>query len=539
MASHNGQSNTGLAKTMSVILPKRANVDYLAPSQALEDAKKKLGPLYFDAKLIECPQNAVELSKLMQEWDEIDKKKFHVIEETRRSQRVLLHTLGSRYSFSNHASSLASCSDLRDVKLPPPGFRYHSNGKPKLSLVPDQDLSSEYSPSTSCIGSRVESNETVVGRPLSPPRPHLHHNDLYDDSPEIANETFIDHENVSAGSSEASLTINEKFVPGESRITIAKVETQEPSLRIDYENEIKNLENIIKEINEDLEKNHIDLYENSGSAKGKVYAFLRAHARGDKVTLKQLIEPNESAKPNDRFAIAPGSSAFDVRCKFDNSHKSKSNLHKTPANTSNHGNCVACVCKLKHQSAVWSPTKRDVSKTVLQRWNSSTHGQIHESTTALPTVGACDLGNRACSAFALGRKSSISLPKSNTASVNRFAHTTAPQKSANDEEGVLQKCKQNKKSSMVMFNNEIMTTTEDTPTIFRTTKSTPDSSILHRESSHTVHLRNSKSAQHGRSVSTMDSTRAKSDLFVRPSSCSRDQQSRMDFLKADAVSSKY
>ncbi|XP_033740918.1 uncharacterized protein LOC117327827 [Pecten maximus] len=518
---NNRQVSRGVENAMSIVLPKRANVDFLAPSQALQDARKKLGPIYFDAKLIECPQNAVELSKLIQEWDEIDKKKFKVLEEARRNQRVLLHTLGSRYSFSKHVSGLSSASDLRDVKLPPPGFRYHSNGLPKLSLVPDQDRFPEYTPSQSWLDLKFEGNEEKFVRPLSPPRHHLHDKDL--DISETPIENVSGNVSLSSVNSDAQTTETDKYVQGESRITIAKIEKQEPSYHIDYENEIKNLENIIKEINEDLEKNNIDLYENSGSAKGKVYAFLRAHARGDKVSLKQLVEPHESSRPNDRFAILPGSSTFDVRDSLGKSKSLKSDLHKRKINTRNHGNCVACVCRIKHDNAALTQKRKDVSKMVLKRWNSSTRGTIYDSASTLSTAF---LNKRACSSEALRKKQS-SPSRAGIASPTRLSKTAVPQQDEKKNNSNIR----TKKSSQVVFRTESRPT--NTHLLLGTTKSTPETSIRKQSSREHVQLRNTKSAMSERKIEAFE-RRAQSVMFNRPSSSSRENQSRMDFLKADA-----
>ncbi|XP_060084711.1 uncharacterized protein LOC132563975 [Ylistrum balloti] len=522
VAHHNRQTDGGVNNAMSIVLPKRANVDFLAPSQALQDAKKKLGPVYFDAKLIECPQNAVELSKLIQEWDEIDKKKFKIIEETRRNQRVLLHTLGSKYTFSKHVTGLDSASDLRDAKLPPPGFRYHSNGAPKLSLVQDQDIFSEYSPSQSWLELKSEGDEEPFGLPLGAPRRHLYKKDI-EDASKTAIENISGNVSLSSTNSDFQPAITDKYIPGESRITIAKIEKEEPSINIDYENEIKNLENIIKEINEDLEKNNIDLHENSGSAKGKVYAFLRAHARGDKVSLKQLVEPQEWSRPNDRFAIPPGSSTFDVRDPLRKSKSSKSDLHKRKINTRNHGNCVACVCKIKDHNAALSQKRKDVSKLVLKRWNSSTRGNLNESSTFLSTAF---LNKRACSAVAL-RRNHNSSPRADNASPIRSSKTTVPHK---DEEGKYPLTRHTKKSSQVMFRTESLSSNNDS--LLRTAKSTPETSVRKQVSSR-EHLRNTKSAMSERKIDVLE-RRAQSALFARPSSCLRDRQSRMEFLKEDA-----
>jgi hypothetical protein len=59
-------------------------------------------------RLVECRQNAVELAKLLQTLDDIDKKRLHAEEENKRNQRILLSKL--------------------QYKVPRSGFRYHANG---------------------------------------------------------------------------------------------------------------------------------------------------------------------------------------------------------------------------------------------------------------------------------------------------------------------------------------------------------------------------------------------------------------------------
>lgn len=125
---------------MSIVLPssennlKRASSTRFAPSKCLLEAKEKLGPIYYNSRLVECPQNAIEISKLLHTYSEIDKKSFQVKEENRRQQRQLIHNLESRYSFTRRVS--LQDQKVSDIKLPPTGFRYHSDGTPKLVRVP-------------------------------------------------------------------------------------------------------------------------------------------------------------------------------------------------------------------------------------------------------------------------------------------------------------------------------------------------------------------------------------------------------------------
>ena len=356
---------------MSIVLPRRKNTDFLAPSKTLLDAKKKLGPIYFDAKLIECPQNAVELTKLIQRLDDLEKQKFKAIEETSRSERILLHNFQSKQKFTNSGSSVEIIPDIRDVKLPPPGFRYHANGDPKMNL--------------NFADPKYRVKEEFKWRPPGMPR---------SDTEQLVKSTFITSNEIPVDDefredvvSEARLfdaqedlsapdddeTNNEdtipKYVNGESKITISANNTdQKTKFAVNYAKEIADLEKIIKEINEDLANNSIDLNEYSG-AKGKVYSFLRAHARGDRVSWKHIVEPPEFKRPNDRFVIPPGSSTF---------NKSDANLHKREVKTRTHGNCQACQLKLKHNDLDYQQMKRDIKRKsfVLPKWNIAPKGKL-------------------------------------------------------------------------------------------------------------------------------------------------------------------
>lgn len=89
-----------------------------APSKSLQEARGKLGATYFNLRLVECRQNAVELVKLLQTLDDIDKKRLHAEEENKRNQRILLSKLQYK-----HIST----------KVPRSGFRYQANGSKQLS----------------------------------------------------------------------------------------------------------------------------------------------------------------------------------------------------------------------------------------------------------------------------------------------------------------------------------------------------------------------------------------------------------------------
>lgn len=288
----------------------------LTPSKALQDAKKRLGPVYFDAKLVECPQNAVILTKLLNHLDELDKQRLKIIEEGRKNQRILLHTLQSRYTFSKSSMTLSANKSIRDIKLPPPGFRYHANGDPKLSLLQSSDQPTRFQ-------------------------------NLCEQEDVLLKQTFIrsdGHLNTFEIKQESSKTAEEN---------------------VEYKDEIQEIENIIRELEEDLEKSKINV-NNIGSAREKAMSFLRAHSQGEEALVRTASEPLKFSQPNDRFPFQPGSSTF--ACK-----KGLKTVEKRPKSTL-HSTCIACQYKLKHSSEDFQRLTDDVNRLKPKRWNFASHG---------------------------------------------------------------------------------------------------------------------------------------------------------------------
>lgn len=274
----------------------------LTPSKALQDAKKRLGPVYFDAKLVECPQNAVILTKLLNHLDELDKQRLKIIEEGRKNQRILLHTLQSRY--------------IRDIKLPPPGFRFHANGDPKLSLLQSSDRPTRFQ-------NLCEQEDVLLTQTF------------------IRSDCNLDTFEIKQKSSNAT----EEFV--------------------EFKDEIQEIENIIRELEDDLKKSKINV-NNVGSAREKAMSFLRAHSQGEEALVRTASEPLKFSQPNDRFPFQPGSSTF--ACK-----KGSIAVEKIPKSTL-HSTCIACQYKLKHSSEDFQRLTDDVNRLKPKRWNIGFHG---------------------------------------------------------------------------------------------------------------------------------------------------------------------
>nr|XP_034334951.1 uncharacterized protein LOC105327945 [Crassostrea gigas] len=307
----------------------------LSPSKALQDAKEKLGPVYFDAKLVECPQNAVELAKLLNNLDELDKQRLKIIEEGRKNQRILLHTLSSRYTFSKSSPSLSANQSIRDVKLPPPGFRYHANGDPKLSLL-QSPTGSLHIRGTDTSSQNLPEQEDV-----------------------LLKQTFI--------ASDSNL----------HKMHVAEKSPNSSDNAIGFEEEIHEIENIIRELEEDMKKSKINV-NSVGSAREKAMSFLRAHSQGEEALAKTISEPLTYSQPNDRFPFQPGASTF-------TSKKSSPTIKERPKSTS-HSSCVACQYKLKHSSEDFKRLSDTMDKIKIKRWNIAPQGTLVKSPSSKLSV---------------------------------------------------------------------------------------------------------------------------------------------------------
>ena len=76
------------------------------------------------AKIIECPRNVIELRKLLNTWDDIDKAKRRVMSKLSGETYMLKLKYRELLTGENSGST-------DDTLLLPPGFRYHANGEPK------------------------------------------------------------------------------------------------------------------------------------------------------------------------------------------------------------------------------------------------------------------------------------------------------------------------------------------------------------------------------------------------------------------------
>ncbi|XP_046327654.1 uncharacterized protein LOC124111844 [Haliotis rufescens] len=325
---------------MSVVFPCRKR-EFLAPSKTLQDLKVKLGPVYFDAKLIECPQNAVELVKLLQKLEELDKQKFKKLSEKSREQRVLQNSLSSRYvnikdpscsSLLSTSSSVKSFSEVIDQKKLPPGFRFHANGDPKSGVMaPDRDV--------------VDSRTSVTSRLSATDRRDGRWRD--DDGGNVDDDKLEDE-------------ITEENTP------------RDPGYEeIDYSHEIEELERVIMQLEAQLISQSDKSTISDDETVSSKHNFLRAHSHSGEIFESCLnrTSANYAYDPEQQYRLEklPGSQFLGSRFKPTVSKNSK---------------CLACQFKLRHVGNEFLKSNgKGITK---ERWHIAPSGCF----VASPTISA-------------------------------------------------------------------------------------------------------------------------------------------------------
>ncbi|KAJ8321553.1 hypothetical protein KUTeg_000895 [Tegillarca granosa] len=338
---------------MSIVLPGRnLKVNFLAPSKAFQDAKETLGPEYFDAQLIECPQNAVELSKLIKEWDELDKQRFKAVEEVRRNQRVLLHTLSSRYTFSKSSNSLESLTSISDVKLPPPGFRYHADGSKK---VEDGNGKKNSVLDLGTFEEDGEENDTIIVDTL-------------------IGKTSVAKVSIPQRIGFDKLVKTSKFDTTETKPLSSETEHYKDNHEIDKETLLRfklEIEQMMadSDLRQELPKN--------------------ASASRCRISKQLQFEPVSRSEPstdkthsNDGFPFRQKSSGFfRVENKIDALYKP---IRKTPICSK----CTACRYKLQHSSVDFRKLQQSLNNPKFRRWNIAPQGVLVESPKFSPRMAS-------------------------------------------------------------------------------------------------------------------------------------------------------
>ncbi|KAK6187629.1 hypothetical protein SNE40_005609 [Patella caerulea] len=337
---------------MSATLHVQTRKDYLRPSKTLQDLKEKLGAVFVDAKLIECPQNAFELARLQRRIEELEKQRYRRLADANREQRILYNSLSSKYVSDSSVSTFTDpvVLEVVDNKLPPPGFRFHSNGNPKLQFltktettgnilksganIPNQESASAMTFKSGtdhvCSGSPTRNLQNVkdscdaYSSNRSSPRPVTPHNQEDDNPPSL---------------SSMKLSYNS----------------------LDYESEIKHLEKIIKQLQKDIATKRSST-SNLEIPVNVKHNYLRAHSRTDDIDDKQRMM---FYTPNDR----------------------QRNDSAEPRHT-HHSKCLACQMKLKHPGSERHFKRRIGQHDTKTRWKAPPRGtyvsspRIHASVRA-------------------------------------------------------------------------------------------------------------------------------------------------------------
>ncbi|KAL3877515.1 hypothetical protein ACJMK2_035212 [Sinanodonta woodiana] len=303
---------------MSIVLPSKRKFYRIVPSQNVQNARARLGSQFSDAKIINFSRNDIELVKLLQELDKLDKARFKLLRDIRREQAFLLHTLRGRIVKPEEESTTSvqypgMYNEDIDGEPLPAGFRYHSNGQPKLNFV------SRITDSRNNLLLRLESK-------------------------------------VSAGS---LLKLSSKRSETEEHCT--RHEKRIPDDEPDYRRVSKELEMTLSEIREDIAKYRIT-QRGSAHVGDKKRDFLKARSKLlDKAYYPDFVTQTVQS-PNDRFAVQPG---------FSRRKNAKQTLHKQTIYSPAKRVCVGCLCRLKHKSDDFTMIQENRNKTYRRRWSIS------------------------------------------------------------------------------------------------------------------------------------------------------------------------
>ena len=309
---------------MAIVLPRRRKQgDIFAPSKAIQDAKTKIGPAFFDVTLLECSRNAVELNKLVNQWELLEREKVKLLKYISHEQGLLIRSLQKYQSKENDKTKSIYLAETKNT----PGFRFRSNGDIRAS---------------------------------SKSAPILHITD--EEKDEQKEDSIVNSTGRKPG-------------PDHDRRDRNVLKQRSDYESINYENEINELESVIKDICNCLVKLKVSLTHNASG--GNIKTFLRAHTNEYVPLLDSgKADMNNFAHPNDRFAFKPGSS-----CTRD------TYLHKHKIKTPSHRSCIGCQIRLKQEHEGLTRMKRSQSESLSKRrWSYVPQGKYVQSTTALHTT---------------------------------------------------------------------------------------------------------------------------------------------------------
>ncbi|XP_050390441.1 uncharacterized protein LOC126809732 [Patella vulgata] len=324
---------------MSASLHVQTRKDYLRPSKTLQDLKEKLGAVFVDAKLIECPQNAFELARLQRRIEDLEKQKYRRLADANREQRILYNSLSSKCVSDSSVSTFTDpvVLEIVDNKIPPPGFRFHSNGNPKSQLLTTK---------TETTGNILKSGANMPNQESTSVMTFKSGTDHVCSTSPTKNLQNVKDSCDACSSNRSSPRPATPHNQDENPPSLSVMKLSYNSL--DYESEIKHLEKIIKQLQRDIATKRSST-SNLEIPINVKHNYLRAHSRADDIDDKQKMmmfytpkvrQRNESAEPH-------------------HAHHSK---------------CLACQMKLKHPGSEIQFKRRTGQHDTKTRWKAPPRG---------------------------------------------------------------------------------------------------------------------------------------------------------------------
>ena len=269
-------------------MPPKSSKNVFAPRQCIEDARQRLGPAYFDLSLMTCTRNAVELTKLVNTWEDIERERSKVRKKIDREKQQLLRSMKRSETRDDVEVSIQRCD--------------------RAPRTPDE-------------------NNILPGSRLSKARGECNVSSQASQSFSVMADRDLE-----SGSSHSQRSQRAKSAISANNTT--EEEQEELNMEVDYKQQIEDLEGVISSIFIELAENNVRL------TKSKLdNAFRRDyHSTNFKpVSFRESMKDYQVKTPNDRFAFMPGSS-------------SGVKLHKRRVCIPSQRQCTGCMFNLKQEN---------------------------------------------------------------------------------------------------------------------------------------------------------------------------------------------
>ncbi|CAH1798540.1 unnamed protein product [Owenia fusiformis] len=271
--------------------------------------KGKTNSIIQGARVVECQQNAVELRKLILQWETLERQKRKAVSDLNTEMnltKLSFKKLNLKPQKSNEEEDLETITNETN----PVGFRFRSNG----DIRETQHVSkTAMKPTIEALKGQSDIQQT----------------------------------------STRSKSKQEDEISGESLVTpFGESDESDESEKIDYNEEIAKLEKTVKELSEDVLKRS-----NSKAAK----QYLRAHTREDHSSSYADTRALHYMQmhQNDRWASLPSRTDFGRYSRTDRQMHKKYSLK---------ANCVACELRLK-QNDTDKIQSKSLNKPCGRKWN--------------------------------------------------------------------------------------------------------------------------------------------------------------------------